>query len=568
MSLPKRYLITSALPYANGRIHVGHVAGAYLPADIYVRFLRSTGREALFVCGSDEHGVPITIAAEQNGVSPQDIVDKYHNVNVKAFAGMDITFDVYGRTTSAHHARESQKFFTKLFEAGYIEDKVGAQLFCAKCQRFLADRYVYGTCPNSECGYTDAKGDQCEACGRTLSPLELVEPKCALCYEHPEPRETRHWYIKLAEFQEQLNDWLNTKTDWRENIGRFCKGWFKEGLGSRAITRDISWGIPVPLEEAEGKVLYVWFDAPIGYISFTQELFAERGEDEGWKKYWCDPESAVIHFIGKDNIVFHAMIWPAMLMGHGGINLPANVIANEFQTLEGRKISTSKDWAVWVDEYLEQFPVDSLRYYLTTNAPESRDSDFRWEDFQQRNNAELAAALGNFVHRTLSFAGKYFESNVPQRGELDAAAQAVLAEVETATGEVRAELEAFRFKAGLQRLMKLAQSANRYFDAAAPWKSRKTDMAACGTSINVCLALVDRLAVLMYPFLPGSAAKLESFLGRSPEALPRQWDALTDGLPAGTGLGKPAPLFRQIEDEEIAAAKDRLPRPAGTEERS
>ncbi len=558
MSAPKRYLITSALPYANGRIHVGHVAGAYLPADIYVRFLRSTDRDAMFVCGSDENGVPITITAEKEGITPQEVVDRFHTSNDKAFSGLDIDFDVYGRTTSKHHAGESQKFFTRLLEAGYIEDKVAQQLYCAKCDRFLPDRYVYGTCPNDQCGFTDAKGDQCEACGRTLAPLELVDPKCALCNQHPEPRETRHWYIKLGEFQDKLSDWLNTKSGWRENIGRFCKGWFKEGLGSRSITRDITWGIPVPLKEAEGKVLYVWFDAPIGYVSFTQELFAERGDADGWKKYWCDPDSAVIHFIGKDNIVFHAMIWPAMLMGHGEINLPDNVVANEFLNVRGQKSSKSRNWAIWIEEYLEQFPVDPLRYYLTANAPEGRDADFRWEDFQQRNNSELAAALGNFVHRTLSFTGKYFDGEVPERGELDEGAKAALAETEAATAEVRAALEGFHFKAALQRLMKLAQSANRYFDSAAPWKSRKTDMIACGTSINVCLALCDRLAALMYPFLPASARKLEGFLGRTEGDLPRQWDRLSDGLESGSKLGKPEPLFRQIEDEEIETANAKL----------
>ena len=558
MSEPERYLVTSALPYANGRIHVGHVAGAYLPADIYVRFLRSTGRDAIFVCGSDEHGVPITIAAEEAGVSPKEIVDKYHAANSRAFAGLDIDFDVYGRTTSALHAEGSREFFLKLHSAGYIEDKIGPQLHCPKCERFLPDRYVHGTCPNAECGFTDAKGDQCEACGRELSTLELVEPRCAICGDKPEPRETRHWYLKLGDFQERLDAWLSEKQGWRDNIGAFCKGVFHEGLRSRAITRDISWGIPVPLEEAAGKVLYVWFDAPIGYLSFTRELFAERGDPEGWKRYWCDPQSAVIHFIGKDNIVFHAMTWPAMLMGHGGINLPANVVANEFLNVRGQKSSKSRNWAVWIEEYLESFPVDPLRYYLTANAPEGRDTDFRWEDFQQRNNAELAAALGNFAHRTLSFAGKYFDGAVPERGELDEAALAALAEAGTATGEVRAGIEAFRFKAGLQRLMKLAQSANRYFDAASPWKSRKTDMAACGTAINVCLALVDRLAALMYPFMPGSAAKLEGYLGRDAGELPRQWDSLGDGPAPGTRLGKPQPLFRQIEDEEIEAANARL----------
>ncbi|MHC4914959.1 MAG: methionine--tRNA ligase [Planctomycetota bacterium] len=558
MSDPQRYLVTSALPYANGRIHVGHVAGAYLPADIYVRFLRSTGRDVLYVCGSDEHGVPITIAADKAGVTPKEIVDRYHGANDRAFAGLDIDFDVYGRTTSKLHAEGSREFFLKLHAAGHIEDKIGPQLYCPKCDRFLPDRYVHGTCPNAECGFNDAKGDQCEACGRDLSTLELVAPRCAICDQEPQPRDTRHWYLKLGDFQDRLDAWLGEKEGWRDNIGAFCKGVFHEGLRSRAITRDISWGIPVPLEEATGKVLYVWFDAPIGYISFTRELFAERGDPEGWKRYWCDPGSAVIHFIGKDNIVFHAMTWPAMLMGHGGINLPANVVANEFLNVRGRKSSKSRNWAVWVEEYLERFPVDPLRYYLTANAPEGRDTDFRWEDFQQRNNSELAATLGNFAHRTLSFAGKYFDGVAPERGEPDGTARDALAEVEAATGEVRAELEGFRFKAGLQRLMKLAQSANRYFDAAAPWKSRKTDMAACGSAISVCLALVDRLAALMYPFLPGSAARLEGYLGRDPGEAPRQWDSLGDGPAPGTKLGKPEPLFRQIEDEEIEAANARL----------
>jgi methionyl-tRNA synthetase len=558
VSKPKRHLVTSALPYANGRIHVGHVAGAYLPADIYVRFLRSTGREALFICGSDENGVPITIAADKAGVSPQEIVDRFHAANTRAFAGLDIAFDIFGRTSNPLHAGFSQDFFLKLHAAGHIESKVEQQLFCAKCARFLPDRYVSGTCPNPECRFTDAKGDQCESCGRTLAPLELVEPRCALCGARPEPRETRHWYIKLGDFQGQLTDWLAGKEGWRENIGRFCKGWFKEGLGSRSITRDINWGIPVPLPEAAGKVLYVWFDAPIGYISFTRELLASRGDPEGWRRWWCDEESAVVHFIGKDNIVFHAMIWPAMLMGHGGINLPGNVVANEFLNVRGQKSSKSRNWAVWIEDYLAGFPADPLRYYLTANAPEGRDADFTWEELQSRNNSELAATLGNFAHRTLTFTEKYFGGTVPERQAPDAAGTAALAEADAAVREVAAELEAFRFKAGLQRLMKLAKSANQFFDAAAPWKSRKTDLAACGSAINVCLVLVDRMAALMYPFMPGSAAKLEGFLGRSGAELPRQWDRLGDGPAVGTPLPKAAPLFRQIEDEEVAAANARM----------
>jgi methionyl-tRNA synthetase len=558
MKTPERYLVTSALPYANGRIHVGHIAGAYLPADIYTRFLRSTGREALFVCGSDENGVPITITAEKEGISPQEVVDRFHFANEKAFAGLNIDFDVYGRTSSQHHARESQKFFTKLHQAGFIEDKIGPQLFCTSCDRFLPDRYVYGTCPNSECGCSDAKGDQCEACGRALAPLELLEPKCALCNQTPQPRETRHWYIKLGDFQEKLSQWLDTKTDWRDNIGRFCKGWFKEGLGSRSITRDISWGIPVPLDEAKGKVLYVWFDAPIGYISFTQEYFADQGQPDDWKKYWCDDSSALVHFIGKDNIVFHAMIWPAMLIGHGQFNMPTNVVANEFLNVRGQKSSKSRNWAIWIEEYSQTFPTDALRYYLTANAPEGRDADFRWEDLQQRNNSELAASLGNFIHRTLSFTAKYFDSKVPPRGELSEAQAAVLQEMQKASEEISGELETCHFKAALQRLMKLAKSANQFFDTAAPWKSRKSDMTACSTSLNVCLALVDRLAALMYPFFPESAAKLESFLGRDAQELPRQWTSLQEGLSAGRELNAAQPLFRQIEDDEIETANARL----------
>ena len=364
--------------------------------------------------------------------------------------------------------------------------------------------------------------------------------------------------MKLGDFQPRLEQWLAAKAGWRENVGRFCTGWFKEGLGARSITRDITWGIPVPLAEAKGKVLYVWFDAPIGYLSFTQELFAARGEPEGWKRYWADPECALVHFIGKDNIVFHAIVWPAMLMGHGGLNLPANVVANEFLNVRGQKSSKSRNWAVWVDEYLAAFPPDPLRYYLTANAPEGRDADFSWEDFQSRNNTELAAVLGNFVHRTLAFIEKYLGGVAPARGALGESERAVLAEAELAVTEVAGELEGFRFKAGLQRLMKLAKSANQYFDAAAPWKTRKTDPPACATAISVCLALVDRLAALMYPFMPGSAAKIEGFLGREEKALPRQWSALGDGPAAGARLNKPEPLFRQIEDEEVAAANAKL----------
>ena len=558
MTQPKRYLVTSALPYANGRIHVGHIAGAYLPADIYVRYLRSTGRDAVFVCGSDENGVPITITAEKARISPQEVVDRFHNANAKAFAGLDIAFDVYGRTTSKHHAGVSQEFFTNLFGKGHIEPRVEKQLFCGKCNRFLPDRYVSGRCPNPQCNAPGAKGDQCEVCGRTLAPLELVDPVCELCGSRPEPRETKHWYLKLGDFQKQLEEWLASKEGWRENVGRFCKGWFKEGLGSRSITRDISWGIPVPLAEAEGKVLYVWFDAPIGYISFTQELFAGRGDAGGWERYWSDPESALVHFIGKDNIVFHAIIWPAMLMGHGGFNLPSNVVANEFMNVRGQKSSKSRNWAVWIEEYLAQFPADPLRYYLTANAPEGRDADFSWEDFQSRNNSELAAVLGNFVHRTLAFTEKYLGSVVPERGAVGELETGVLAEAGAAVKEVAAELEGYRFKAGLQRLMKLAQSANRYFDSAAPWKSRKTDMAACGTAISVCIELVDRLAALMYPFMPASAAKIEGFLGRDAAGLPRQWGALGAPPAAGTKLNKPEPLFRQVEKEEVEAANAKL----------
>jgi methionyl-tRNA synthetase len=556
MSIPKRYLVTSALPYANGRIHVGHLAGAYLPADIYVRYLRSAGRDAVFVCGSDENGVPITITAEKAGVSPQEIVDRFHAANAAAFQGLNIDFDVYGRTTSKHHAGVSQEFFLDLHRKGHIESRVEQQLYCARCARFLPDRYVSGSCP--KCGKPGAKGDQCESCGRALSPLELLDPVCELCRERPGPRETRHWYLKLGDFQKPLETWLDTKKDWRDNVGRFCAGWLREGLGSRSITRDIAWGIPVPLAEAKGKVLYVWFDAPIGYLSFTQELFAARGDPEGWKRYWADPESALVHFIGKDNIVFHAIVWPAMLMGHGGLNLPANVVANEFLNVRGQKSSKSRNWAVWLAEYLEQFPPDPLRYYLTVNAPEGRDADFSWEEFQTRNNSELAAVLGNFAHRTLAFVEKYLGGTAPARGTPGEAERAALAEAELAGREIAAELEGFRFKAGVQRLMKLAKSANQYFDAAAPWKSRKTDPAACGTAISVCLALVDRLAALMSPFMPASATKLEGFLGRQAQALPRRWDALGDGPAAGARLPKPEPLFRQIEDPEVAAANAKL----------
>jgi len=552
-----KILVTAALPYANGPLHVGHLAGAYIPADVYVRYQRLKGSDVLFVCGSDEHGVPITIRADSENVTPKEIVDRYHALMKKGFQGIGVGFDNYSRTSLPLHHKIAQDFFLKLNAKGFINEQSVQKYFCATCGRFLPDRYIEGECPH--CHRQGARGDQCESCGRWLEPEQLIAPKCKICNSVPELRTTRHWYFRLSQFQKQLEQWQASKPDWKSNVREFCSGWFKEGLKDRSITRDIDWGIPVPLPEAEGKVLYVWFDAPIGYISSSVEWAENQGDSNRWQDYWFNPRARLVHFIGKDNIVFHAIVWPATLMAHGGFILPAQIPANEFLNIEGEKISTSRNWAIWLHEYLEVFPPDPLRYYIEINAPENKDADFTWKDFQTRNNSELADILGNLVNRSLSFAEKHFEAKVPPAGNLSEADRSVLTTINEAVTRIGAALEEFQTKRAVGELMDLARFGNKYFNDSAPWSSIKSDRVRCASTLNTTLQLLASLAVLMDPFLPFSAEKLWRMLNAPGSHRDRRWYNLSSlRLPDHHPLGKREILFEKIEDEVIAAQIEKL----------
>ena len=549
----KRYLVTSALPYANGPVHIGHLAGVYIPSDIYTRYLRLRGRDVISVCGSDEHGVPITIKARKEGVTPQQIVDRYHALIKKSFEGLGMSFDIYSRTSSKTHAETASAFFRKLYDEGKFIEKTSMQYYDEEAQTFLADRYIVGTCP--KCGNDRAYGDQCEKCGSTLSPDELIDPHSAVSGSVPVKRETKHWYLPLDRYEEFLREWiLDGHKEWKTNVYGQCKSWLDGGLQPRAVSRDLDWGIPVPVEGAEGKVLYVWFDAPIGYISNTREILPDS-----WEKWWKDPETRIINFIGKDNIVFHCIIFPAMLMAYGdGFQLPDNVPANEFLNLEGNKISTSRNWAVWLHEYLRDFPgkQDVLRYVLTANAPETRDNDFTWSDFQARNNSELVAVFGNFVNRAMVLTGKYFNGEVPARTELLDVDKAAFDEIRVAVKAMTEALDTFHFREALKQAMEIARVGNRYLQETEPWKVSKTDMERTATILNVALQICANLAVAFEPFLPFSSEKLCKMLN-----LPDlKWDMLgrDDLLPAGHKLGEPVLLFEKIEDDAIAAQLKRL----------
>lgn len=547
----EKILVTAALPYANGPLHLGHLAGAYIPADVYVRYQRLKGADVLFICGSDEHGVPITIRADKENVTPQAIVDRYHNIMASTFQRMGVKFDNYSRTSLPLHHRISQEFFLNLYNKGHIKEQSIRQYYCVSCSRFLPDRYIEGECPH--CHQQGARGDQCEACGRWLEPEQLVNPKCKICGSTPELRTTKHWYFRLSEFQKQLEDWHASKPEWKSNVREFCSGWFKEGLTDRPITRDIDWGIPVPLPDAEGKVLYVWFDAPIGYISSSVEWAQKQGTPERWRDYWCDPKTRLIHFIGKDNIVFHAIVWPASLMAHGEFILPSQIPANEFLNIEGKKISTSRNWAIWGDEYLDVFPPDPLRYYLEANAPENKDADFTWKDFQSRNNSDLADVLGNLINRCLSFVEKNFENKVPPAGILNEADQAVLTAIAQATQGIGAALDEFQVRRAVTELMDLARTGNKYFNDAAPWSALKTDRARCASILNTTIQLQTALAVLMAPFLPYSAEKLWQMLNVPGMLENHRWSGIPElRLSDNHPLGKREILFSKIEDGIIA----------------
>ena len=550
MSKFKRNLITTALPYANGPVHIGHLAGVYVPADIYVRYLRKKGEDVVFIGGSDEHGVPITIKAQKEGVTPQDIVDRYHKIIKDSFEELGISFDIYSRTSSKTHHELSSAFFKKLYDAGKFIEKTSMQFYDEKAGQFLADRYIIGTCPH--CGNERAYGDQCEACGTSLNATDLINPVSAITGNKPELKETKHWYLPLDQYESWLKEWiLEEHKEWKPNVYGQCKSWLDNGLQPRAVTRDLDWGVPVPIEGAEGKVLYVWFDAPIGYISATKDLTPE------WEKYWKDPETRMIHFIGKDNIVFHCIIFPAMLKAEGTYIVPDNVPANEFLNLEGDKISTSRNWAVWLHEYLVEFPgkQDVLRYVLTANAPETKDNDFTWKDFQTRNNSELVAIYGNFINRTLVLTQKYFANRVPERGELTDYDKEVLVEIPKIVERVEKSLETFHFRDALKEAMNLARLGNKYLADTEPWKVIKTDEGRVKTILNICLQISANLSTLMEPFMPFSSQKLREFMNIDVI----DWAKLGDHvIAAGHELGEAGLLFEKIEDATIQAQVDKL----------
>jgi len=539
-----KILVTSALPYANGEIHLGHLAGCYLHGDIYTRYQRAKGRDVIHMCGTDEHGVPITVLAESLKQKPQEVVDRYYETIKKSFLDLGIVHDNFSRTTRPLHYRMAQDFFTKIHNNGYIYPKDIEQLCCPKCNRFLPDRYIIGKCPS--CGVDGARGDQCETCGRWLEPFQLVEPRCLICGTRPLKKATRHWYFRLSKFQEPLAKWIETKTNWKDHVLAFVRGWLKEGLEDRPITRDMNWGVPVPLEEAQGKVLYVWFDAPIGYISATMEWAEEKGDPDLWKEYWQNQDTKLVHFIGKDNIVFHALIWPAMLMAYGDYILPSEIPANQFLNLEGEKLSTSKNYAIWLPDYLKEFEPDALRYVLCRNAPEDRDSDFTWRDFQAWYNNELADILGNFVNRTLTFVAKYYGGTVPTASAFTETDNRVLNFLHQAPTVIGDRIEKFQFKAALQELIKIAQEGNRYFDHEEPWVTRKTNPLICERTTYVCMKIVNSLAVLSEPFLPFTAAKIKKMINFTDQ----RWDDI--GMPkVAPTIGQPEILFKKIENPVI-----------------
>ena len=556
--MAQRTIVTAALPYANGPLHLGHLAGAYLPADLYVRYKRLKQEDILFICGSDEHGVPITLAADNEGVTPKDIVDKFHKINKESFNKLDISFDYFGRTSSETHHKTSQDFFKNLHDKGVFKRKSQDQLYDAKAGMFLPDRYVQGTCPT--CGYDGAYGDQCEKCGTSLSPTELQNPKSVITGETPEFKKTEHWFLPLNEYQSWLEEWIDSRNNWKTNVVGQCKSWLNEGLNERAVTRDLNWGVPVPLPDTEGKVLYVWFDAPIGYISATQEWAEQQGDPDLWKSYWQDEDSELIHFIGKDNIVFHCLMFPAMLKAHGDYILPKNVPANEFLNLEGKKLSTSRGWAVWLHEYLDEFEPDLLRYVLGIGLPETRDSDFSWNDFQNRVNGELADILGNFIFRTQSFLTRYFDSKVPELTNPTNRDREVLDAIESYRDEIGQLYEDFRLKEAVYQSMNLARLGNKYFTEMEPWHLRKNDMERCGTVLHVCAQISASLSVIFAPVMPVKMHQLQQDLNIAQA----DWNLISASyLQAGHQINKGNILFEKMDDEVVEKQRNKLKERSG-----
>lgn len=547
----KRYLVTSALPYANGPLHIGHLAGVYVPSDIYTRFLRLKGEDVISICGSDEHGVPITLKARNEGVSPQEIVDRYHAINSKAFKEFGIAFDIYSRTSNKIHYETASDFFLKLYNKGEFIEKSSGQYFDEEAGTFLADRYIMGTCPH--CGNENAYGDQCERCGTSLSPSDLINPHSTISGSKPVIKETLHWYLPLDKYEPWLKKWiLEDHKDWKTNVYGQCKSWLDQGLQPRAVSRDLDWGVPVPVKNATGKVLYVWFDAPIGYISATRELTPD------WEKYWKDSETKMVHFIGKDNIVFHCIIFPVMLKAEGTFILPDNVPANEFLNLENDKISTSRNWAVWLHEYLEDFPgkQDSLRYSLCASAPETKDNDFTWKEFQSRNNNELVAILGNFVNRTLVLTNNYYNGRVPERGTTNREDDSVLNEIRQIVENVEGSIRNFRFREALKEAMNLARLGNKYLAESEPWKLIKNDPERVKTIMNIALQITANLTIVLEPFLPFSMEKLRGWLNTGSMGWEKAGDP--DFLPEGHLINKPGLLFEKIEDDAINRQVEKL----------
>ena len=561
MNDPKRITITAALPYTNGPVHIGHLAGVYVPADIYARYLRGKGKDVAFVCGSDEHGVPITITAKKEGVAPQDVVDKYHAIIKKSFLDFGITFDNYSRTSAAIHHETASEFFKDLDSKDQFVEKVEAQLYDADAKQFLADRFVVGTCP--KCGNEESYGDQCEKCGTSHNATDLIHPKSALTGNVPSLKETKHWFLPLDKHESFLREWIleGHKKDWKSNVYGQVKSWIDDGLRPRAVTRDLDWGIPVPAEGGEGKVLYVWFDAPIGYISSTKEWAAREGKD--WEPYWKDKDTKLVHFIGKDNIVFHCIIFPAMLKAQGDYILPDNVPANEFLNLEGNKLSTSKNWAVWLHEYLEEFPdkQDVLRYVLTASAPETKDNDFTWKDFQARNNNELVAVFGNFINRVVVLTNKYYDGCVPSPNKFSSLDEQTLEELRAFPQIISKSIERYRFREALSELMNFARLGNKYLADEEPWKQIKTDPERVKTIMYVALQIATGLSVLSEPFLPFTSKKLNDMLHIDSSRVENSWNDISSKevlLPGGHQIGKAELLFAKIEDAEVQAQLDKL----------
>lgn len=547
----EKYLVTSALPYANGPIHFGHIAGAYLPADIYVRFQKMRGTDTVYICGTDEHGVAITISAEKEGMTPDRYVDKYHEVIKDIFNKFNIKFDNFSRTTMEHHYKLSQEFFTDLHKNGFIKPSVTEQLFCVACNRFLADRYVMGTCP--DCDYEYARGDECGKCGKWIDPMELKDVKCKVCLSAPEIRSTKHWFLQLQSLSERLLKWIDSHTEWKENVKKFIGNMIKDGLVERSITRDLDWGVPVPLDEAKNKSLYVWFDAPIGYISSTIEWAEKSGEPEKWKDYWYDKNCKLVHFIGKDNITFHCVVWPAMIMGQDKpFILPWNVPANEFYNLEGKQFSKSEGWYISLDDFFNKYKTDAIRYAIISNSPENRDTEFTWKDFQIRNNDHLADTYGNLVHRTFTFIKKYFDNSIPEPKDLSGEDLTMLEDIKKSPALIEEMLLNFKLKQASYEIMELARKGNKYYNDRAPWKSRKENLQDCANTMYVCARLLQVLSVITYPFMPSTGEKIWSMLGYTTKIEEEEWSKIAEkDLKPGTKLGEIEILFDKIDDKII-----------------